>query len=121
MSSATIKLFQPHGDAERLRSAEASNWTGKTIVGLRTQFDSVLSRDRAVHTGVIPLAAGHLNAFPADVATGPAATVDGFKAGITRANNGLLRLGSDEHGSVKIINSSGEALDVIVDVVGYFR
>jgi len=31
MTSATIKLFLPRGDAKSLRSAEISNWTGKAV------------------------------------------------------------------------------------------
>jgi hypothetical protein len=29
MTSATIKLFLPRGDAKSLRTAEISNWTGQ--------------------------------------------------------------------------------------------
>ncbi len=31
MTSATIKLFLPRGDAKSLRTAEISNWTGTLI------------------------------------------------------------------------------------------
>lgn len=30
-TSATIKLFLPHGDARRLRIGEISNWSGKAL------------------------------------------------------------------------------------------
>ena len=33
MASATIKLFLPHGDPKRLRTAEISNWSGKAVAG----------------------------------------------------------------------------------------
>ena len=31
MTSATIKLFLPRGDAKSLHTAEISNWTGKAV------------------------------------------------------------------------------------------
>jgi hypothetical protein len=34
MPSATIKLFLPHGDPKRLRTAEISNWSGKALAPL---------------------------------------------------------------------------------------
>lgn len=79
------------------------------------------ARALAANYTVIPSVAGHLKAFPADLGTEPAATVVSFRAGAARANNGLLRLGADEYGSVKLVNSSGGSLHVIIDVVGYFR
>lgn len=45
MASATIKIFLPHGDPKRLRTAELSNWTGKAVAGPRIEFDSILARD----------------------------------------------------------------------------
>lgn len=52
MASATIKIFLPHGDPKRLRTAELSNWTGKAIAGPRSEFDSVLSREEAGKPGI---------------------------------------------------------------------
>ena len=45
MTSATIKLFLPHGDAKSLRTAEISNWTGKAIAAPRTELDELLLRE----------------------------------------------------------------------------
>lgn len=45
MSSATIKLFLPHGDATSLRTAEISNWTGKAIAAPRTELEQLLKRE----------------------------------------------------------------------------
>ncbi len=42
-----------------------------------------------------------------------------FRAGITRANNGIVRLGAD--GSVAIRCLSAASADVIVDVAGFFE
>ena len=55
MSSATIKLFLPHGDAKGLRTAEISNWTGKALASPRTELDDLLARDECEKTGVYVL------------------------------------------------------------------
>lgn len=52
MPTATIKIFLVHGDAKRLRTAELSNWTGKAVVGPRSEFDSLLARDESQKSGV---------------------------------------------------------------------
>jgi hypothetical protein len=52
MSSATIKLFLPRGDAKSLRTAEISNWTGKAIAAPRTELDELLQRDELDKAGV---------------------------------------------------------------------
>lgn len=55
MTSATIKLFLPLGDAKRLRTAEISNWTGKAIAAPRTELDDLLARDELEKAGVYML------------------------------------------------------------------
>jgi hypothetical protein len=52
MTSATIKLFLPRGDAKSLRTAEISNWTGKAIAAPRTEFDELLQREELDKSGV---------------------------------------------------------------------
>src|SRR5258708_37433213 len=52
MSSATIKLFLPRGDAKSLRTAEISNWTGKAIAAPRTELDDLLLREELDKAGV---------------------------------------------------------------------
>jgi len=52
MTSATIKLFLPRGDAKSLRTAEISNWTGKAIAAPRTELDELLARDELDKAGV---------------------------------------------------------------------
>lgn len=54
--SATIKIFLPHGDAKRLRTAELSNWSGKAVAGPRSEFDGLLTRDESGSSGVYFLA-----------------------------------------------------------------
>jgi len=52
MTSATIKLFLPHGDAKRLRVGEVSNWTGKALASPRTELDDLLLREEAESAGI---------------------------------------------------------------------
>lgn len=52
MTSATIKLFLPRGDAKSLRTAEISNWTGKAISAPRTELDELLAREELDKAGV---------------------------------------------------------------------
>ena len=40
MTSATIKLFLPRGNAKSLRTAEISNWTGKAVAAPRTEVQA---------------------------------------------------------------------------------
>ncbi len=52
MTSATIKLFLPYGEAKSLRTAEISNWTGKAIAAPRTELDELLLREELTNSGV---------------------------------------------------------------------
>ena len=61
MTSATIKLFLPRGDAKSLRTAEISNWTGKAVAAPRTELDELLRREELDKSGVyIPVSYTHL-------------------------------------------------------------
>jgi len=52
LTSATIKLFLPRGDAKSLRTAEISNWSGKAIAAPRTEMDELLLREELEKAGV---------------------------------------------------------------------
>lgn len=52
MTSATIKLFLPRGDAKSIRTAEISNWTGKAVAAPRTELDDLLAREELEKAGV---------------------------------------------------------------------
>jgi hypothetical protein len=58
MTSATIKLFLPRGDAKSLRTAEIINWTGLAIAAPRTDLEDLLSREELDKPGVYILS-GH--------------------------------------------------------------
>src|SRR5258708_157872 len=55
MTSATIRLLLPRGDAKSLRTAEISNWTGKAIAAPRTELDDLLAREELDKAGVYML------------------------------------------------------------------
>jgi hypothetical protein len=42
MTSATIKLFLPRGEAKSLRTAEISNWSGKALARPRLLVFSIV-------------------------------------------------------------------------------
>src|SRR3989454_3108412 len=52
MTSATIRLFLPRGDAKSLRTGEISNWTGKAIAAPRTELDDLLQREELDKAGI---------------------------------------------------------------------
>lgn len=52
MTSATIKLFLPHGEARRLRVGEVSHWTGKALAAPRNELDDLLAREETESSGV---------------------------------------------------------------------
>jgi hypothetical protein len=52
LTSVTIKLFLPRGDAKSLRTAEISNWAGKAIAAPRTEMDELLLREELEKAGV---------------------------------------------------------------------
>jgi hypothetical protein len=52
MTSATIKLFLAQGDANSLRTAEISNWTGKAIAAPRIELKELLAREELGKAGI---------------------------------------------------------------------
>jgi hypothetical protein len=44
-----------------------------------------------------------------------------FRAGGVRANNAVVLLATDGSGGANLLNVSGGATHVVVDVTGYFR
>ncbi len=64
--------------------------------------------------------AGSLTLYAGD-GTLPNATAINFAPGRARANNAVLKLSADGAGTLKIRNNGAGAVDVIVDVNGYFQ
>jgi hypothetical protein len=67
-----------------------------------------------------PTAAGSLTADGGNLQP-PPTTVLSFRAGQTRANNGILRLATDGSGTIAVTNGSPGTVHLILDVVGYFQ
>jgi hypothetical protein len=53
--AVTIKLFLPHGDPKKVRTAEISNWSGKAVAAPRTDLDHLLARPEMSKPGVYML------------------------------------------------------------------
>ncbi|HVT19330.1 MAG TPA: hypothetical protein VHQ90_24515 [Thermoanaerobaculia bacterium] len=65
-------------------------------------------------------APGLLTFFPGN-ATPTATSTINFAAGQTRANNAVLLLASSGSGTLAVLNSSGSAVPLVIDVNGYFQ
>jgi len=63
---------------------------------------------------------GHLVVYPGD-RTPPLASTLNFSAGQTRANNAIVGLASNGTGTVAVKNNAASAVNVILDVNGYFQ
>ena len=70
-------------------------------------------------TTVNPAAGGDLVVYPNGLPSAPSASTISVRAGRTRANNALVFLAPD--GSFLVKNRAPGALDLVVDVNGYFR
>ena len=68
-----------------------------------------------------PTAPGELLLYRDDLPSAPLATSLMFRAGITRANNGILELAHDGTGTFKVFNNSSGTVHFILDVNGYFQ
>jgi hypothetical protein len=55
MKSTTIKLFLINGDPKGLRTAQLSNWSGKSVAGPRSQLEELRKRDESKKPGVYML------------------------------------------------------------------
>lgn len=50
--TATVRIFLVKGSPTSVRTAEISNWTGKAIIGPRSQIEDILNREEAGKPGV---------------------------------------------------------------------
>jgi hypothetical protein len=100
MPSATIKLFLVHGDAQRLRTAELSNWNGKAIAGPRSELEDVLAREEAANSGVYLLTGTSLESGKGTVYIGEAESIrDRLRGHLDRDywNHVLFFISKDEN------------------------
>ena len=66
-------------------------------------------------------AIGNLRLYPADAATIPLVSTINFIPGLTRANNAIVAASADGSVRITVYNSSTAAVDMILDVTGYFE
>ncbi len=52
LEALSIKIFLPKGNANGLRTAEMSNWSGKAIACSRAELNDLAAREEAGHPGV---------------------------------------------------------------------
>jgi hypothetical protein len=71
-------------------------------------------------TAVAPTLSGNLRLYPAGLAP-PATSIVNFAAGRTRANNGLVLLGSSGFATVQLDLAGAGQAHVVVDVFGYYQ
>jgi len=72
-------------------------------------------------TVVQPAAAGFLTAFPAALASAPNVSTINFQPGAVFANNAVAGLAWNGASDLKLYNGSTGAVNVVVDVTGYFK
>lgn len=65
--------------------------------------------------------AGELVLYRGDLPLEPNSSNISYRAGKTRANNGLLELSRNGDGTFKVHNRSNGSVDFILDVNGYFQ
>ncbi|MDL1948828.1 hypothetical protein FBQ97_03325 [Acidobacteria bacterium ACD] len=65
--------------------------------------------------------AGFLRVFRGDLGVVPAPPTVTFRAGVTRANSGVLALSRDGNLSLKVSNASNGPVDFVLDVSGFFE
>jgi hypothetical protein len=66
-------------------------------------------------------APGSVTAVRGDLEAEPVGVTVHFRAGQSRANNGLLEIALDGSATVKVVNASAGPVDVVLDVSGFFE
>jgi hypothetical protein len=68
-----------------------------------------------------PAGGGFLAFFPGDAIPPANVSAINFRPGTTRANNALVMLAGSGSTALGVVNSTGSAIDLVIDVDGYFR
>lgn len=95
MTSATIKLFLPRGDAKSLRTAEISNWTGKAVAAPRTELDELLALEQRLLTEAAQIGRFKLEQNQAGGSRLPESDREDMEVFLARIRQLLPVLGSD--------------------------
>ena len=136
---AFVTKIDPGGDFYTLtpcRAVDTRPGTGSSggpaipASGGRRTFPLVLAtcgvppsaRALAINVTVVQTgAAGFLEVFAGDAVTPPTTPVLNFGVGMTRANNAVVEVSTDGDGRVTVVNDSGAAVNVLLDLYGYFQ
>ena len=97
---------------------------GATRTFVATGVCGVPSTARAVSlnlTATNTTAGGAIVLYAGDLASAPNAQTLAFRAGQTRANNGVVGLSADGMGTFKVTSGATGPVDVVVDVNGWFE
>jgi hypothetical protein len=78
---------------------------------------SAVSLNVTVVPGATP---GNVVVYPGDLAAPGSSTVN-FVPGVNRANNAIVGLATNGAGTLAVKNRASTAVDVVIDVNGYFR
>jgi hypothetical protein len=112
---APCRVFDTRGAAgPALAGGEIRQFQVANVCNIPPSARVVVANLTATSVGAV----GNLQAY-AWGDTPPDTNSLSFKTGVTRANNGIIRLGTS--GSIAVRNQSGAGVDVILDVSGYFE
>lgn len=100
--------------------ALAANETRSVALGGVCGIDAAAVSVSANVTIVAPTVLGEAHLFPSDIPD-PGTTTLPYRVGRTRANNATLALPGNGAGTVSVKNASAGAVDVIIDVNGYYK
>uniref|UniRef100_UPI003221B239 hypothetical protein n=1 Tax=Microbacterium sp. TaxID=51671 RepID=UPI003221B239 len=108
----------PSAGSPSLSAGETRTFT----IGSRCGLDTVTARSISVNQTVADAATdGELVLYRGDLDAPPPSSSISFRAGRTRANNGILELSRTGDGSFKVTNRSAGSVHLILDVNGVFR
>jgi glucose/arabinose dehydrogenase len=99
-------------NAPALAAGSSRTFTLAGLCGIPSTAKAV-----AVNVTVVPSGSGFLNLHRSDEAGSVTSTLN-FQAGVTRSNNAVLALGTG--GDVEVLNGASGAVQLVIDVVGYF-
>jgi hypothetical protein len=96
--------------------------TRTLAIGTRCGIPTSTVRSLAVkQTVTAPSADGEIVLFRGDLSATPITSSLSYRAGMTRANNGILELSSSGDGTIKVHNRSTGSVNFILDVTGAFQ
>jgi hypothetical protein len=119
------RLFDTRNSGTAADAASPALEAGETrtfAIGTRCGIDVATARSLSVNVTVAnATAAGELAVYRGDLSEEPVTSAISFRAGATRANNGLLELSRAGDGTFKVTNRSTGTVHFILDVNGVMK